>query len=157
MFRVGLADETLATSGLTALVVALALRAVERPGLDITASVGPVVTHVRVSGSAERVRTTLRDLTQALASLPVQHREAETRALDERQTASVGVLAWRYGFQSYGLGPGQQVGRHGATDSDLRSWSAERFALSNAVAWYAGDEEPDLDLALRAWALAAGA
>lgn len=154
VFRVGLADETLATSGITALVVALALRSVERPGLDISASVGPVVTHVRVNGSAERVRTTLRDLTRALASLPVQHRETETRALDERQTDALGVLAWRYGFQSYGLGPGQHVGLHGATDADLRSWSAERFASSNAVAWYAGDEEPDLDLPLPAGALA---
>ncbi|MFI2364922.1 insulinase family protein [Promicromonospora sp. NPDC019610] len=155
VFRVGLADETLATSGITALVVALALRSVERPGLDVSASVGSVVTHVRVGGTAERVRTTLRDLTRALADLPVQHRESETRVLDERETEATGVLAWRYGFRSYGLGPGQQVGLHRTTAADLRAWAADRFAASNAVAWYSGEEEPDLDLALPAGPAAA--
>ena len=154
-FRVGLADETLATSGITALVVALALRSVERPGLDITASVGPVVTQVRVSGTAERVRSTLRDLTRALANLPVQHRERETRALEEREIAAISILTWRYGFRPYGLGQGQYVGLHRATAVELQAWAAERFGGSNAVAWYSGDGEPDLDLALPAGPVAA--
>ncbi|GHH64758.1 insulinase family protein [Promicromonospora soli] len=157
VFRVGLADETLATSGITSLVVALALRAVERPSLEIDASVGPTVTHVRVSGSSDRVRTTLRDLTRALASLPVLHRATETRALHERATDSVGVLAWRYGLQGYGLGPGHYVGLHRITDADLRAWAAERFTRANAVAWYTGDDEPELDLELPAGAVGSAA
>jgi zinc protease len=147
-FRVGYADETLPTSGTTALVVALALRAVERPGLDVAASVGPAVTEVRVSGSDDRVRTTLRDLSRALADLPVRHRETEARALRERAADLVPLPPWRFGLQGYGLGPGQYVGLHRTTDDDLRVWARERFVGPNAVAWFTGEAAPDLDLAL---------
>lgn len=148
MFRVGYADETLPTSGTTALVVALALRAVERPGLDVAASVGPTVTEVRVSGSDDRVRTTLRDLSRALADLPVRHRGTETRALRERATDGAVLPPWRYGLQGYGLGPGEYTGLYRATDEHLRAWARERFAGSNAVAWFTGETAPDLDLPL---------
>jgi zinc protease len=148
VFRVGYADETLPTSGTTALVVALALRAVERPGLEVAASVGPVVTEVRVSGSDDRVRTTLRDLSRALADLPVRHRGTETRALRERATDGAVLPPWRYGLQGYGLGPGEYTGLYRATDEHLRAWARERFAGSNAVAWFTGETAPDLDLPL---------
>ncbi|WP_369373508.1 hypothetical protein AB1046_06405 [Promicromonospora sp. Populi] len=149
VFRVGYADETLPTSGTTALVVALALRAVERPGLEISASVGPTVTHVQVSATDERVRTTLRELTRALADLPVRHRETETRALDERADDVV-VQPWRFGLRGYGLGPGQLLGLHRVTDDDLRAWAREKFTGTNAVAWVTGETALDLDLALPA-------
>ncbi|MEU4362879.1 insulinase family protein [Promicromonospora sp. NPDC023987] len=149
VFRVGYADETLPTSGTTALVVALALRAVERPGLDVAASVGPAVTEVRVSGSDDRVRTTLRELARALADLPVRHRETEARSLRERAVDAAPPLPpWRFGLRGYGLGPGQYVGLHRTTDDDLRAWASERFAGSNAVAWFTGETAQDLNLAL---------
>jgi hypothetical protein len=148
VFRVGYADETLPTSGTTALVVSLALRAVERPGLDITASVGPVVTEVRVSGSEDRVRTTLRDLSHALTDLPVRHRGTETRSLRERAADGVALPPWRYGLQGYGLGPGEYTGLHRTTDEHLRAWARERFTGPNAVAWFTGETTPDLDLPL---------
>ncbi|MFD7307000.1 M16 family metallopeptidase [Promicromonospora sp. NPDC059942] len=149
VFRVGYADETLATSGTTALVVALALRAVERPGLDISASVGPTVTHVRVSASDERVRSTLRELSLALADLSVRHRATETRALEER-TDDGAVQPWRFGLRSYGLGPSQFLGLHRVTDDELRAWARDRFAAANAVVWVTGETALDLDLALPA-------
>ncbi|MEU4383896.1 insulinase family protein [Promicromonospora sp. NPDC023805] len=148
VFRVGYADETLPTSGTTALVVALALRAVERPGLDVAASVGPAVTEVRVSGSDDRVRTTLRDLSRALADLPVRHRGTETRALRERAADGVALPPWRHGLQGYGLGPGEYTGLYRATDEHLRAWARERFAGPNAVAWFTGETAQDLDLPL---------
>lgn len=148
VFRVGYADETLPTSGTTALVVALALRAVERPGLDVAASVGPVVSEVRVSGSEDRVRTTLRELSRALADLPVRHRGTETRALREHAADGIALPHWRFGLQGYGLGPGEYTGLHRATDEHLRAWARERFAGSNAVAWFTGETAPDLDLPL---------
>ncbi|WP_454857015.1 insulinase family protein [Promicromonospora soli] len=148
VFRVGYADETLPTSGTTALVVALALRAVERPGLDVAASVGPAVTEVRVSGSDDRVLTTLRDLSRALADLPVRHRETEARALRERAAEVVSLPPWRFGMRGYGLGPGQYLGLHRTTDDGLRAWARERFAGTNAVAWFTGETTPGLDLAL---------
>lgn len=148
VFRVGYADETLPTSGTTALVVALALRAVERPGLDVAASVGPTVTEVRVSGSDDRVRTTLRDLSRALADLPVRHRGTETRSLREQAADGAVLPPWRYGLQGYGLGPGEYTGLYGTTDEHLRAWARERFVGSNAVAWFTGETAPDLDLPL---------
>ena len=152
-FRVGYADETLPTSGTTALVVALALRAVERPGLDVSASVGPAVTRFQVSGSPDRVRSTLRDLAAALADLPVRHRATETRALREQAGAGEGAVAsWRYGLSGYGLGPHQSVGLHRVSDSELRAWSRERFTVANLVAWLVGEVTGELDLPLPAGA-----
>jgi hypothetical protein len=148
VFRVGYADEALPTSGTTALVVALALRAVERPGLDITASVGPAVTEVQVSGSDHRVQTTLRDLSRALADLPVRHRETEARALRERAAEVVSLPPWRFGMRGYGLGPGQYLGLYRTTDEELRAWARTRFGGTNAVAWFTGETTPDLNLAL---------
>jgi zinc protease len=148
VFRVGYADETLPTSGTTALVVALAVRAVERPGLDVAASVGPAVTEVRVSGSDDRVRTTLRDLSRALADLPVRHRETEARSLRERAADVVALPPWRFGLQGYGLGPSEYVGLHRATGDGLRAWARERFVGSNAVAWFTGETTRGLDLEL---------
>lgn len=148
VFRVGYADETLPTSGITALVVALALRAVERPGLAVAASVGPAVTEVRVSGSGDRVQTTLRDLSRALADLPVRHRETEAAALRERAAEVVSLPPWRFGLRGYGLGPGQYLGLHRTTDDELRAWARERFAGTNAVAWFTGETPPHLDLVL---------
>jgi zinc protease len=147
-FRVGYADETLPTSGITALALALALRSVERPGLDLTASVGPAVTEVRVSGSEDRVRATLRGLSDALTDLPVRHRGTEARALRERTADVVALPPWRFGLQGYGLGPGQYVGLHRVTDDELRAWARRWFVGSNAVAWSTGESTPDLDLAL---------
>lgn len=148
VFRVGYADETLPTSGTTALVVALALRAVERPGLDVAARVGPAVTEMRVSGSDDRVRATLRDLARALVDLPVRHRRTETRSLRERVADGVAMPPWRYGLHGYGLGPSQYTGLHRTTDEDLRAWARERFTASNTVAWFTGETAPDLDLPL---------
>lgn len=148
-FRVGYADETLPTSGTTALVVALALRAVERPGLDLTAAVGPAVTQVRVNGSPDRVRATLRDLARALADLPVQHRGTETRVLQE-SAGEVAVLPWRFGPSGYGLGPNQRMGLHRVTDAEIRAWARDRFTGANAVAWVAGEMTDELDLPLPA-------
>lgn len=148
-FRVGYADETLPTSGTTALVVALALRAVERPNLDVTASVGPAVTRFQVSGSPDRVRATLRDLAAALADLPVGHRATETRALRER-AGEFAVQPWRYGLSGYGLGPHQSVGLHRVTDAELRSWARERFTRTNLVVWLVGEAAGELDLPLPA-------
>lgn len=140
LFRVGYADETLPTSGITSLVVALALRAAERPGLDVGASVGPVVTEVRVTGTPDRVRTTLRDVALALSDLPVRHRATETRALAERAGEVVPLPLWRFGHQGYGLGPGRYLGLHRVTDGDLRAWARERFTAADAVVWSRGEE-----------------
>ncbi|MGW2090888.1 hypothetical protein [Promicromonospora sukumoe] len=147
VFRVGYADETLPTSGSTALVVALALRAVERPGLEISASVGPTLTHVQVSGSDDRVRSTLRELALALADLPVRHRATETRALDER-AEDAAVQPWRYGLRGYGLGPSQLLGLHRVTDDELRAWARDRFTAADVVVWVTGETPLDLDLPL---------
>lgn len=146
VFRVGHADETLPSSGLTALVVALALRAVERPGLEISGSVGPATTMVRVGGSDERVAMTLRELSRALADPPLRYRAAETRGLLDDGGGNP-VASWRFGMRGYGLG-GHRFGLHTVPDEGVRAWARERFAASNAVAWTVGEAPVGLDLPL---------
>lgn len=147
-FRVGYADETLPTSGTTALVVALALRAVERPGLEVAAAVGPTITELRVTGTPDRVRTTVRDLARTLADLPVRYRASETQALADRVPDVPPVQSWRFGHQGYGLGLDARVGLYRVTDDDLRAWARERFSAADAVVWWRGEEDLDLEVPL---------
>ncbi|MBE1878726.1 insulinase family protein [Myceligenerans pegani] len=146
VFRVGSADETLPTSGITALIVAMAMRAAERPGLDLSGGVGPTTTQIQVSGSDERVTAALRDVSRALADLPLRFREAETFALNDSFSVN-DVATLRFGTQNYGL-DGFLLGARAVSDEQLRAWAGRHFAAGNAVAWVVAEHELDVDLPL---------
>lgn len=155
LFRVGPADETLATSGITHLVEHLALHHHGRPGAphhdDATA---PAYTRFQVTGTPAEVVEYLNGVCAALRDLPVDRLETEKEILRteaagrSRGPARLSTM-WRYGSRSYGLAGYAEVGLARLTGEQVRAWARTRFTADNAVLWITGDTVPDgLDLAL---------
>lgn len=156
VFRVGRADETLATSGITRLVRHLALHRLG-PG-DPPDEDGPApaatFTRFQVTGTPAEVAAHLNAVCAALRDLPVEPLETLKEILRPAPTAPdpVGRSAqWRYGSRSYGLTGYAEVGLPHLTAEQVRDWARTRFTAGNAVLWITGDAVPEgLDLALPA-------
>ncbi|MBT2402416.1 MULTISPECIES: pitrilysin family protein [unclassified Streptomyces] len=151
LFRVGRADETLATSGITHLVEHLALH---RHGLSDRHCSGAAYTHFRVTGTAADVVEYLNGVCAALRDLPVDRLATEkeilrTEAAGRGRAPSHAATQWRYGSRSYGLAGYAEAGLPGITEEDVRDWARTRFTAENAVLWITGDTVPEgLDLTL---------
>ncbi|MEU7279050.1 insulinase family protein [Streptomyces sp. NPDC045431] len=153
LFRVGSADETLATRGITHLVEHLALH---RHGID---GVGPhhyngttdaTHTHFHVTGDPAEVVAYLNDVCAALRDLPVERLETEKEIL-RTEAAGRGtgphsdVPLWRYGAQGHGLASYHELGLPRLDAAAIRHWAATRFTRENAVLWISCDS-PSGDL-----------
>ncbi|MEV6676080.1 insulinase family protein [Streptomyces erythrochromogenes] len=156
LFRVGRADETLATSGITHLVEHLALH---RHGLsDLHYNGATAATHTlfAVTGTSAEVAEYLNGVCAALRDLPVDRLETEkeilrTEAAGRGRGPGHGMDLWRYGARSYGLVDYAETGLPAITAEDVRDWARTRFTADNAVLWMTGDTLPEgLDLTLPA-------
>jgi predicted Zn-dependent peptidase len=154
MFRVGRADETLATAGLTHLVEHLALYHLGLSDLHYNGATANTYTLFHVTGSEHEVVTYLNSVCAALRDLPLDRLETEKQILRteaagrSRGPASVMPL-WRYGAQGYGLASYDELGTHSLRADQVRDWAATRFTRENAVLWLTSDRVPQgLDLAL---------
>lgn len=102
IFRVGRADETLPTSGITHLVEHLAMHAVGRTRYDTNAFVDPLRTVFHATGTPEQLTSFLQTVTGALAELPLHRLDGERRIV---QTEAAGrgrgpydeMLTFRFG------------------------------------------------------------
>ncbi|MFI5759899.1 insulinase family protein [Streptomyces sp. NPDC051563] len=161
LFRVGSADETLATSGITRLVHRLALHRLgpgDPPGEDGTAPAS-TFTLFRITGTPAEVAAHLSGVCAALRDLPVERLETareilRTAPADRSPGAAQAVrrsAQWRYGSRSYGLTGYAEVGLPHLTAEQVRDWARTRFTAGNAVLWITGDTVPEgLGLALPA-------
>lgn len=156
MFRVGLADETLPTRGITHVVEHLALdSAIDRPDRDrVGGRVDAMVTRFSVRGTPADVTQFLADVTSNLSDLPTQRLELERRVLlTEAANANFGsmkqVSSYRYGARGRGLEDFHEYGLRWLGAEALRSWAAERFNAGNAALWVSGELPKDLRLNLR--------
>ena len=77
VFRVGMADETLISSGITHVVEHLALGGLSLHDYHANGTTGMVDTQFYVKGSADEVSTFLTSACDALTSLPTARLEAE--------------------------------------------------------------------------------
>ncbi|MET9468282.1 insulinase family protein [Streptomyces sp. NPDC006544] len=155
LFRVGSADETLATRGITHLVEHLALHRLGRPG-DPHHDGGGAAAYTRfeVTGTPTEVGEYLNGVCAALRDLPMDRLDTEKEIL--RAEAAVrspgpGRLStlWRYGSRSYGLAGYAEAGLAQLTGQQVRDWARTRFTAGNAVLWITGDAVPGgLGLAL---------
>jgi zinc protease len=137
-FRVGQADETLATSGWTHLLEHMALHGWNDPRLAFNASVGLYLTRFDLDGEADAVLEHLSRLTQWLAEPDLSRLGHEAKVLRaESELRAVGTatanLEWRYGAQGPGLPAYREIGLTRATEPRLRNWCAEVFSADNAV------------------------
>ncbi|MFF3528974.1 M16 family metallopeptidase [Streptomyces rubiginosohelvolus] len=155
-FRVGAADETLATAGLTHLVEHLALHRHGVSDLHYNGSTAATHTHFVVSGTAEEVVAYLNGVCASLRDLPVERLATEREILRTEQAGrSRGpnhqLPLWRYGARGYGLVSYPEYGTLHLTADAVRDWAATWFTRDNAVLWITGDTVPEgLDLTLPA-------
>lgn len=154
LFRVGRADETLATSGITHLVEHLALHEHGLGDLHYNGSTAATHTHFTVSGTPAEVVEYLNGVCAALRSLPMGRLETEkeilrTEAAGKSHGPGQPSAIWRYGSRSYGLTGYAEVGLHRITEQDVRAWTESWFTAENAVLWMTSDTLPEgLDLTL---------
>ncbi|MFV2119519.1 M16 family metallopeptidase [Streptomyces sp. Act-28] len=155
-FRVGRADETLATSGITHLVEHLALHRLGLTDLHHNGATADTYTLFHVTGSEQGVVAHLNAVCASLRDLPLDRLETEkeilrTEAAGRGQGAASQMPLWRYGAQGYGLSSYRELGTWGLTADQVRHWARTRFTRDNAVLWITGDHVPEgLDLTLPA-------
>ncbi|WP_329380525.1 insulinase family protein [Streptomyces sp. NBC_01351] len=153
-FRVGRADETLATSGITHLVEHLALYRHGLSDLHYNGATAATYTHFHVTGTPADVVEYLNGVCAALRDLPTDRLETEkeilrTEAAGRGHGPGHGMALWRYGSRSYGLTDYAEAGLHGISADDVRNWAGTRFTAENAVLWITSDVLPEgLDLTL---------
>ncbi|WP_327409133.1 insulinase family protein [Streptomyces sp. NBC_01281] len=153
-FRVGRADETLATTGITHLVEHLALHHVNLTDVHHNGATADTYTLFHVTGGEEEVVAHLNSVCAALRDLPLHRLETEKEIL-RTESASRGagpnhqMPLWRYGAQGYGLSSYRELGTHGLSADAVRHWAQTRFTRDNAVLWITSDHVPEgLDLTL---------
>ncbi|HKX67360.1 MAG TPA: hypothetical protein VJN29_09070 [Intrasporangium sp.] len=137
-FRVGQADETLATSGWTHLLEHSALHDWKDPRLAFNASVGLYETRFDLDGETDAVLEHLLKLTRWLAEPDLTRIDHEAKVLRaESEQRAVGNVAfnydWRFGAQGPGLTAYRELGLARASAEGLRAWAAKMFVASNAV------------------------
>src|SRR5919198_3857487 len=144
MFRVGRADETLATYGITHLVEHLALFPLGRTTYQSNGVVEDGVTVFYAHGTQEQASDFITSVARALSSLPLERFEAEKRVLltEDASSAHPGpptrLMALCVGARTYGLGMYQELGLRTAAEADVERWAEEYFTRDNAVLWFTG-------------------
>jgi predicted Zn-dependent peptidase len=152
-FRVGRADETLATAGITHLVEHLALHRLGLSDLHYNGATANAYTLFHVTGSEEEVVRYLNTVCAALRDLPMDRLETEKEILRTEAAGRGGpshqMPLWRYGAQGYGLSSYNELGTWSLTPDQVRHWAQTRFTRDNAVLWITSEHVPDgLDLTL---------
>jgi len=156
LFRVGRADETLPTAGITHLVEHLALHRLGVSDLHYNGTTSMTYTHFHVTGDEDEVVEYLNSVCAALRDLPLDRLETEKEILRTEAAGRNGgpnsrLPLWRYGAQGYGLSSCNELGTWTLTADQVRQWAEARFTRDNAVLWITNDHVPDgLDLTLPA-------
>src|SRR5687767_1314723 len=127
VFRVGFADETLPTHGITHLVEHLALFPLGRRLAEFNGVVGPHVTSFFAQGEPDELVAFLRDVSTALHALPHERVEAEKRVLlaesAGHQASFPDRMAWmRWGETGPGLADVRELGLRRLGAEDLDRW-----------------------------------
>ncbi|MFD4545362.1 M16 family metallopeptidase [Streptomyces sp. NPDC058466] len=156
LFRVGRADETLATAGITHLVEHLTLHRLGVSDLHYNGATSMAYTQFHVTGDEDEVVEYLNSVCAALRDLPLDRLETEKEILRTEAAGRGGgpnsqLPLWRYGAQGYGLSSCNELGTWTLTADQVRQWAETRFTRDNAVLWITSDHAPDgLDLNLPA-------
>ncbi|GAB4085805.1 hypothetical protein GCM10028784_24350 [Myceligenerans cantabricum] len=156
VFRVGQADETLATRGLTHLVEHLALFDQNLTDTHHNGVTNDTTTMFHATGTLEEVVAYLNGVCAALRDLPSHRIETEKEILRTEEAGHRGAVAGRmrierYGASTYGLSGYRELGLDRLSTDDVRRWAHSRFNRDNAVVFLTvGDLPAGLDLRLPA-------
>lgn len=139
IFRVGRADETLSTHGITHAVEHLALRPLVAAPFDMNGRVEALLTRFSVAGSQDRVESFMGQLCSSIAALPTDRLELERRILlteSRWRGSSFGdTESERFGARGFGLTDWAEMGLHDVSAGQIDDWRNGYFTRSNVVAW----------------------
>jgi hypothetical protein len=147
VFRVGRADETLGTSGITHLVEHLALHRLGVTDYHYNGVVDTTTTQFVTQGAEGEVTTFLSGVVKALADLPLDRLATEkevlrTEALGRKNGVNSLMPLWRHGTQGFGLVSYPEWGLARVSAGEASMWTRDRFCRENAALWIAGDRVP---------------
>ena len=153
--RVGRADETLATAGISHLVEHLALTGIEEQPYDHNGEVDSDRTLFYATGSPAEVTDFFHRAIAGLRSLPTGRIELERRVLkaesEGRKGGANGAMRWyRFGPVAHGLLGQPEFGLEWLGEEQLSAWVGSRYTAANAALWLTGPVPPDLRLELPA-------
>jgi zinc protease len=139
MFRVGSADETIQTNGITHLVEHMALEVgPQRYGYNGT--VEEVRTVLWARGTRNQLKGFLEQVTANLADPPMDSIGRHARVLrTEAAGQNWGWVHWmkeiRFGASPHGLSNYDEFALHWLGPDEVGEWARTRFTAENAVAW----------------------
>jgi zinc protease len=147
VFRVGRADETPATGGVTHLVEHLALYRQGGLDHDINGMTGLTTTQFVTQGSPEAVTAFLHAVCAGLRALPLDRLDVERQILrteaDHRsESIALPLSIYRYGARDYGMAGLPEWGTHSLTAANVAEWARTWFTRANAALWIVGDDLP---------------
>lgn len=152
-FRVGAADETFVTSGITHAVEHLAMRAVGRWPQEVNGGVGNLVTEFTTSGRPELVAAFLAAVCRVLSDLPVDDLALELGVLEAEAESGGGspsgsLIALRLGARGPGLSGFDEPALRSITAAEVREWATRWFVGGNAVLALSGPPPEGMRLCL---------
>lgn len=153
-FRVGIADETLGTRGITHLVEHLALFAASTRPFDANGFVDLDRCAFYASGERAEVLDWLVRCAAALADPPLERLAVERRILRSEEAGRPGagvqsrLLVQRLGWAGFGLAPSAELGLRWLGEDEVAAWARERFCRGNAGLWMTGPPPDELELPL---------
>lgn len=130
VFRVGRADETLATAGITHLVEHLALHRFGVGEHHFNGATGADHTYFEMAGSEAEVVAFLAGVCASLGDLPMERLETEKSVLrtEEARRGGGGLLSrHRYGAQGYGLTDYLELGVPRLGPAEVAHWARTWF------------------------------
>jgi hypothetical protein len=148
-FRVGQADESLATAGITHLVEHLAFPHDHRDGVANNGRTGLLATQFYSWGDPQEAAELLHRVTRGL------HRPDTSRLEQQRSIIATEEARWvitargelliaRYGARGPGVAGFPGYGVRQVADEAVRAWASRYFTRGNAIAWMTGPPPPRL-------------
>ncbi len=153
VFRVGRADESLLTGGVTHLIEHLALFQYGDTVFTFNGSVGAKTTIFSVEGTPDELVAYARDVTRALGDLPFDRMRKEKRVLDVEDLGygvgpSTRLQRLRFGTASYGRRSKRPFGLPALERDAVERWRRRYFTKGNVAVWMTGEPPETLGLEL---------
>lgn len=138
LFRVGSADETLATHGLSHVVEHLVLHGLQERPYAVNGYTNALETVFYAHGSKEELASFPGDVADMLGNLPLDRLADERGVLlaeeaSRRAAYSEQLLERRYGPAGFGLAGHRPLGTEWVDEAIVDSWAHERFNRQTAV------------------------
>jgi Bacterial PH domain len=151
--RVGRADETLPTAGITHLAEHILMPATPPRELDRNARVEDIFAVFWAAGTRTQALRFLESLSGLIADPPLHRLETE-RSILRTEAASSGQhpvnasMALRYGAAAHGLMGFEELGLDALGAEEVAHWISEYVTRENAALWLTGEPPRDLELEL---------